>query len=181
MVINWVDVGAAIAMLIGMSVGLSQGLVKQFVFLIAAYFSIVIAAQTYDVVASWFGAIFTTSDPFVLSLAALGMVFGVVCAVLSVLARSFYKRSGRSRAGFVDHLGGAMIGAFSTWIIISIIVALLSFSLSLHWVGWENLQQDVAFNIDTSILKPSIKATLPLVAEAIRLWLPSGLPAMLSM
>lgn len=179
--VNWVDIAVVVLMLVGISAGLFQGMIRQALFGVAAYVGVVLAAQYHQFVASFIESVFPAAEPTILSLTAMAIVFVVTCAVLNVLAYGLYHSTALPEVAFLDHLGGAMLGALSTWVIISFSLGILYFSLDIPWPGWEGVQQGLEAAADTSLFRPSVQATLPLLSQAVKPWLPAGLPAILSM
>ncbi len=177
--VNWVDVSVVVALLFGASVGLFQGLVRQVLFVITAYVSVVLAAQYHLLVAGLLEHIFPTGHPTVISLAALGVVFIVTCMALNVLVFFLYHSRVVPAIEVVDHLGGAALGALSTWLILSFVVGIVYFGLAVPWLGWEQVERDLEIELQSSLFRQSLRSTLPVLSEAIKPWFPSGLPALL--
>lgn len=177
--VNWVDVSVVVALLVGASIGLFQGLVRQIVFVLIAYVSVVLAAQYHFVVADMLEHAFPMGHPTAISLVALGLVFILSCIALNVLTFFLFHSRAVPAVEAVDHLGGAALGTLSTWLILSFIVGIVSFSLAVPWLGWEQLERDVEIALQSSLFRQSLRSTLPLLSEAIKPWFPSGLPALL--
>lgn len=178
-VVNWVDVAVVILLLVGASIGLFQGLVRQTVFVITCYVAVVLAAQYHLLVASILASFFPNGQQTIISLTALGIVFVVACVGLNILTYTLYHTSAVPAIATIDHLGGALLGTVATWVILSFTLGIIYFGLAIPWTGWEGVQHDMDLALRTSLFRQSLHATLPMLSDAIKPWFPNGLPAIL--
>lgn len=181
LLINWVDVSIAVVLLFGAIIGLFQGLVRQALFAITAYVSLVLAAQYHTLLASFLTRTYPQGEPTIISLASLAIVFFVACIVLNIVTFALYRTRVVTALAAIDHIGGAALGTASMWVILAFVVGIAYFSLAVPWLGYEDMRYDVETMLSTSLFRQSLANTLPLLSEAVKPWFPSGLPAVLFM
>ena len=113
---NWLDIVILVPIAINAFVGFGKGLIKMVFTLIGVILGVVLAGQFYDTVGSWFG-FFGNED--IANILGFILILGVVMVIAEILARLVRGIVTVTLLGWVDRLGGAVLGAFIGVIFIS--------------------------------------------------------------
>ncbi|HZQ09711.1 MAG TPA: CvpA family protein [Anaerolineae bacterium] len=176
---NWVDFILIVFLLVGMAVGYAQGLVRQLIGLFALYVALVLATQFFRALSQLAAQILKMQPNTLTNALAFFAILIFVMAVVNLLALDAYKSTRIRLLPMIDHLGGMLLGVASMWIIASIIVSVLYFSVNTQiWAHAEFPQQVIKAGLDTSQLASVTESTLPMIVSTIRVWMPNGLPAL---
>jgi len=117
---NWLDIIIIIALIFPAFVGLKMGIIKAVLSLVGLIIGVVLAGNFYEPVSKIFGFI-TNQD--VANILAFILILVAVMAVTAVLVR-FLKFGVRVvMLGWVAHVGGALFGFLSGFILLSAILA----------------------------------------------------------
>ena len=118
---NWLDIIIIIALIFPAFVGLKMGIIKAALSLVGLIIGVVLAGNFYEPVSKIFGFI---PNQDVANILAFILILVAVMAVTAVLVR-FLKFGVRVvMLGWVDHVGGALFGFLSGFILLSAILAI---------------------------------------------------------
>jgi uncharacterized membrane protein required for colicin V production len=174
--LNGVDLVLLGLLVVGVSVGVTQGLIRQVLLLLSGYFALVLSAQYYPLVGRAIGY-FIGGDPVARNTLALFFTFAILAVIFNWVTRFIYTQTALTGFPFVDHAGGAALGLLWSWALAGIGLALLNFALSINWESWEQNRLDVTASVAGSSLAPLISKMLPQIYSTLLPWLPLGLPA----
>jgi len=113
---NWLDIVILVPIAINAFVGFGKGLIKMILSLVGIIIGVVLAGQFYDTVGSWFG-FFGNED--IANVLGFILILGVVIVIAEILGTIIRKMVSITLLGWVDRLGGAVLGAFIGVIFIS--------------------------------------------------------------
>lgn len=117
---NWLDIIIIVALIFPAFVGLKMGIIKAALSLVGLIIGVVLAGNFYEPISKIFGFI---SNQDVANILAFILILVAVMAVTAVLVR-FLKFGVRVvMLGWVDHVGGALFGFLSGFILLSAILA----------------------------------------------------------
>jgi membrane protein required for colicin V production len=105
---NWLDIVIVIFLGITTITGLSRGLVKTIIPIVGIILGIVLAGQFYGSVADWLSTWF--HSPSQAKIAGFAIIFIVVVIVSLIIASLLSKFLNLLLLGWVDKLGGAVLG-----------------------------------------------------------------------
>jgi uncharacterized membrane protein required for colicin V production len=174
--LNSVDLALLVVLVIGVSVGVTQGLIRQVFLLLACYVALVLSAQYYPIVARAIGY-FAGGDPVARNTVALLLTFAVLAVAIDWVTRFIYTQTALPDVPLVDHIGGAALGLVWSWALAGIGLALLNFAIGINWESWEPNRLAVTASLAGSSLAPLISGALPYIYGTMLPWLPLGLPA----
>lgn len=173
---NWFDLILVALVLIGVIVGYMQGLLRQLTGLLALYIALVMAAYFHGAVErriDFFAPKMATEAQ--VSLAFLG-ILAVVYVTLYWLGRQAFPETRLTALGFLDQLGGVVIGFLVVGVQIGVGVLILRFVSGVSWIRGDTLRLAFLQAIEASPLVPAFQTYLAFVARTILPWLPAGLP-----
>lgn len=104
---NWLDIVIVVVVVIPVFIGLKQGVIKAALSLAGLIVSIVLASNFYEPLAKVLGFI---SNPDVANIVAFILIFVVVMAIATLLARLLKFIASVTMLGWIDHIGGAIFG-----------------------------------------------------------------------
>jgi uncharacterized membrane protein required for colicin V production len=179
--LSWLDIVLFASVLGALAVGYVQGFVRQVLNLAAMYLAAIIATQYYRLLSEFFSQIFFTTPRPLLDAVAFFIVFLGVQGLLSFLTADAYKNT-RLPFPLVDHLLGAGVGLLSGWIAISLALTILAFGVRTEaWGPLENVHLSLREGLDGSQFTIAFMGTMPTLLNAIKPWLPMGLPAIFNL
>lgn len=117
---NWLDIVILVPIAINAFVGLGKGLIRMVLSLVGVIIGVVLAGQFYDTVGSWFG-FFGNED--IANVLGFILILGVVMVIAEILARFLRGVITVALLGWVDRLGGAVLGALIGVIFVSAALA----------------------------------------------------------
>lgn len=174
---NWIDLVIVGLVVAGLIFGLSQGLVRQVLTLSALYVSAVLALQYHPLVARLAGQMWPQTDPSSRQMFGLALVFAFSFLVLNLLSYYLYEETHLSTMAFIDRGGGALGGVIIGWALSAIVVNFLGLSFRFVWGGWETFEIAAQTQFNESVLVPILYSHMPALYDAMRIWLPPGLPS----
>jgi len=179
--LGWFDVVLFLAVVIAIAVGYMQGFVRQVLNLAAMYLGAILATQYYRLLSEFFGKIFFTTPRPLLDAVAFFIFFFGIEGLLNFLTADAYK-STRLTFALIDRLLGAGVGLLSGWIALSLAVTILTFGVHTEaWGPLENLHLSLREGLDGSAFTAAFTGTMPVILNAIKPWLPTGLPAIFNL
>lgn len=176
--INWLDYVLILLMIVGVSVGYFQGLLRQVLNLASMYLAAILAAQYFHLLANWFRANLVTTPGLLLNAGAFFLIMLAVTGLLNFLTYDAYKNTKLSLFPLLDRFGGMLLGLIASWILISLALNALTLATSTqYWSSAEQFRQMLRSGIVQSIISAGTATTLPAILGAISPWLPAGLPS----
>ena len=118
---NWLDIVLLIMLVIPAFIGLRQGLIKAVLSLVGLIIGVVLAGYLYKPVSNIFG--FTNNENVAYTLAFI-LILVLVMLAAFLLARLFKAIISTVMLGWVDNVGGAVLGFLSGFIFLSAILAI---------------------------------------------------------
>ncbi len=118
---NWLDIIIIIALIFPAFVGLKMGIIKAALSLVGLIIGVVLAGNFYEPVSKIFGFI---PNQDVANILAFILILVAVMAVTAVLVRFLKFGVKVVMLGWVDHVGGALFGFLSGFILLSAILAI---------------------------------------------------------
>jgi membrane protein required for colicin V production len=113
---NWLDIVILVPIGINTFVGLGKGLIKMVLSLVGVILGVVLAGQFYDTVGSWLS--FLGNEDIANALGFI-LILGVVMVAAEILGTVIKKMVSIALLGWVDRIGGAVLGALIAVIIVS--------------------------------------------------------------
>ena len=117
---NWVDIVILVVLLLSTFMGLRQGLINSLVPLIGLLIAIPLAGVLTDPIADKIG------DENWSHIAAFCIVFVSVFVLVSIAGWFARKMLKMALLGWVDNLGGAVLGFLAAWLICSMMITLVA-------------------------------------------------------
>jgi len=176
---NWLDFLIFFLIIVSMAVGFAQGLLRQVIGLAALYIGAILGAQYYSVIGEWIRFLsFQSSTNRFQNALSFFVILIFVSSVINWLAYDAYRSTRLRLFPLIDHLGGAILGLTSTMILVSLALSVITFATSEPWPWSETARQFITTGFQTARLLPIFDAFKPLLLNALRPWLPTGLPAL---
>ncbi|MBI5652863.1 MAG: CvpA family protein [Chloroflexi bacterium] len=180
---NPLDLTLFLLAVLALIIGFTQGLLRQVIALAVLYIATILGAQYYPTLSSWMVGLarLAASTRFVNAIAfAIIVIFIVV--VLNILAYDAYRSTKIRIFPLLDYLGGSILGLTTVIIALSLILPVLEFSIVEAWPpGYEQIRAQLREWLSTARLVPYFQLVKPLLLDALRFWLPSGLPAIFNL
>lgn len=162
---------------LGLTVGYVQGLLRQVMNLAAMYLAAILASQYFHVLGNFLKEQLATTPGTLLNGVAFFVIMFAVMGILNFLTFDAYKNTKLTLMPVLDHLGGMLIGLVACWIIIALAINVLNFATSSQsWSSADNVRETLRSGIVSSQIAAASGLTLPSILEAIKPWLPTGLP-----
>lgn len=176
---NWLDILIFFLIIMSMAVGFAQGLLRQVIGLAALYIGAILGAQYYTVIGDIIRTLsLQTSSNRFLNAFSFFVILIFVTSVINWLAYDAYRSTRIRLVPLIDQLGGTLLGLATMMILLSIVLPVISFSTSEPWPWSETARQFILDGLGTSHLLPIFDNFKPLLLNALRPWLPSGLPSL---
>lgn len=173
---HWFDFVLVGLVLVGVIVGYMQGLLRQLIGLLAFYVGLVMASYLHGAVERWIDFFVPRmADVAQESLAFLG-ILALVYVTLHWLGQQAFPETRLMALGFLDQLGGMVIGFLVVGIQIGVGVLILRFLSGVLWIWGDTIRLALVQAIEASSLMPAFQVYLTFVARTILPWLPAGLP-----
>lgn len=175
---NWVDFILILLLLVGMAIGYAQGILREFVGLIAIYIGLVVATQFFVPLSQTFSSV-TKNPPNTLGNAiAFFIILFVVMSIINFIAKDAYRAMRIRTLPGIDHLGGMILGVISMWILVTVFVNVMTFAMTTQaWGSAEGYRLILEAGLTNSRVAELTTSTLPVIVMTIRPWMPGGLPA----
>ncbi len=173
---NWFDLVLVVLVLLGVTVGYIQGLLRQLTGLAALYIGLAMASYYHGAVERWIDFFVPKmADVAQESLAFLG-ILAVVYVILSWLGQQAFPETRLASLGFLDQLGGMVAGFLVVGVQIGLGVLILRFVSGVSWIRGDTVRLAFLQAMKASSLVPTFQTYLTFVARTILPWLPAGLP-----
>ena len=173
---NWFDLVLVVLVLVGVIVGYMQGLLRQLTGLLALYVGLVMASYFHGAVERWIDFFVPKmADVAQESLAFLG-ILAVAYVILHWLGQQAFPETRLAALGFLDQLGGMVIGFLVVGVQIGVGILIFRFVSDVSWIGGDTVRLAFRWAIDSSPLVPTFRTYLTFVARTLLPWLPAGLP-----
>lgn len=117
---HWLDIILLVLLVIPTFVGLRKGLIKAVLSLVGLIIGVVLAGHLYKPVSGMFGFISNENVAYIL---AFLLILALVMLAAFLLARLLKSIISITMLGWVDHVGGALLGLLSGFIFLSAILA----------------------------------------------------------
>lgn len=122
---NWLDIFLLIALVASAFIGLKQGLIKTVLSLVGLIIGIILASNFYKALGN---ALAFIPNESIARIVAFILILVIVMILASVLARMLKFIASMAMLGWVDHIGGAVIGFALGTILLGVLLAI--------WVGF---------------------------------------------
>lgn len=177
---NALDLTILALLATGMLTGWQQGLIRQLLGMAAFYVALVLAAQYHWLVGGWVMSMAPNATWVIVDGLAFLFVFAAVLLTFTWISHQVYADTHIPFFSLLDGLSGALFGILAASLQVIIALSLARFILSTSWLEWEGTRQIILQVFRASTLEPIFNGVAPLFYVLIRPWLPSGLPALLS-
>jgi uncharacterized membrane protein required for colicin V production len=179
---NWLDYLLILLMVLGLTIGYVQGLLRQVVNLAAMYLGAILAAQYFHLLGTFLKAQLVTTPGTLLNAVSFFIIMFAVTVLLNFLTFDAYKNTKLTLFPVLDHLGGMLLGFVATWILITLAINVLTFATSAQsWSSAEEVRQVLKNGILGSVIAAATGTTLPTILGTIKPWLPAGLPTIFNL
>ncbi len=176
---NWFDIVIIVALLAGLALGYSQGVIRQLMSLVALYIALVLATQFFRGLSQLISNILRVQPNTFTNMIAFFVIFIVAFVLINLLVKDAYRATHIRVAPLFDHLGGMAFGLVSAWIIISVSISVLLFAVAAQgWLQAEGLRKVLESGVTDSRLAQLTESSLPVIIATVEPWLPNGLPAL---
>jgi len=176
--INWLDFCLILLILIGVTAGYFQGLLRQVMNLASMYLAAILAAQYYHLLGSYLGSQLTTTPGGLLNGVSFFVILIGVTGLLNILTYGAYRTTKLTHYPLFDRTGGMLVGFIAAWILIAMAINVLGVAASTqYWSSAEDFRQLIKSGIAGSQFAAMSALTLPGILNAIKPWLPMGLPS----
>ncbi|MHB1004424.1 MAG: CvpA family protein [Chloroflexota bacterium] len=176
---NAIDVAIVLAIIIMVTVGFMQGLLRQATLLLALYLSAVLAIQYHTVVGGWL-AWMIPSDPAPRASVGFLLIFIWGVLFLGWLTYRVYPETKIMGLGLADNVIGAVLGLVAGTVAVSIAVTGLFFAISVQWPNYDHARVALDGMAQSSRLLPIVDSFAPTLYVAVTPWFPNGMPAILA-
>ena len=119
---NWLDIVLIVLLFIPTFMGLRKGLIKTALSFVGLIIGIVLAGRFHDSLSGIFG--FTDNETLA-NILAFVLILAVVYTIALLLAKLLKFIAKSLLIGWVDHLGGAIFGLFSGFLLLGAILAVI--------------------------------------------------------
>jgi len=173
---NWLDLLLVVLVLVGVTVGYIQGLLRQLTGLLAFYIALVMASYSHATVERWIEFFAPRMASEVKESLAFLAILALVYVILHWLGRQAFPETRLASLRFLDQLGGMVIGFLVMGAQIGIGVLILRFLSGVSWIWGDTVRLALTQAIEASLLVPTFQTYLAFVARTLLPWLPTGLP-----
>jgi membrane protein required for colicin V production len=180
---NPIDITFFVLGVLALIIGFTQGLLRQVIALAVLYIATILGAQYYPALSSWMiglaGMVSTTR--FVNAIAFI-IILILIVVVLNILAFDAYRSTKIRVLPLIDYLGGSLLGLTTLVIALSLILPVLEFSIGDPWPpGYELFRAQLREWLHTARLVPYFHLAKDPLLDALKFWLPGGLPAIFNL
>ena len=174
---NWIDVLILLALFGGVTLGLSQGLVRQLMSICALYVATTLSLQYYRLVSTTLADWLLDVGPAARNGLAMALIFLVAFAVLGWLSFAVYPSTRIATFELFDRLSGAIAAGVWAVFLSGIALSVTAYVLDGGYASWEQPRQAFDQLLLQSELSGPILSVLPIVLRLVSPWLPYGMPA----
>jgi membrane protein required for colicin V production len=158
---SWLDLVIVVVLVVGAFLGLRMGIIKAVLFLAGVIVGVVLAGQYYGALAGVLPFFSETSSAA--KIVAFAIILIVVMVIAVVAARFLKGVASAVMLGWVNHLGGAVLGL--------VLGAIFWGALQAIWVKWLGAGDTITGSMIAPVLLdkfPMVLALLPEEFDAIR-------------
>lgn len=175
---NLADVLIMLLLCGGAMLGFYHGLVRTVFHMLLLYFVTIIAAFAYPTVARGLAYVMPGTSLQMREVISFLFILLFFFNLIFFSTRATFKSRGPFLPAMLDKLGGMVAGFFmaALWIAVGLLV--LDFILSLHWLQWQAVRDNLAVTFATSPLAQLVESLLPYALATLRPWFApfGGLP-----
>jgi uncharacterized membrane protein required for colicin V production len=180
--LNPFDVLIAFAMLIGIVIGFTRGLLRMLFAVAIIYLSTIVAMTFYTTVGGFIHRMLVSISLSGAQALAFLLLLILSAVILHVLSRRTYKNTEWPGIRQIDQLGGLIFGFLVTTLWIGLALVGVNFILSTPTPGVEVAQTNLIRYYHTSTFIPIYFRFLPIAFATLKPWVPKGqLPAIFSL
>lgn len=172
---NPLDVLLGILLILGMMVGWAQGSIRQILSLVSLYLSLILASYFLEFLGRYIGVLRPEIRGQVANSVAFLIIMTAVYAFLSWLSRRAFPETRLKFLWILDRAGGVVLSFFVTALELAVAFSLF---ISMGLVSFLGADLGHLFQVylDSSTVAFFLGNWLSLFAEAMRPWLPGGVP-----
>ncbi len=178
---NGLDIFIFALVIVGIGVGLAQGLLRQVIGLAALYIGAILGAQYYSVLSGFLRFILLSAPSKFLNALSFFIILIAVYTLINLLANDAYQSTKLKIFPGVDQLGGALVGLVAPIITLTLALPVLTFATSESWPFFDQTRFIVIEMLETSRFLSVLEYFKPIILSAIGPWLPAGLPALFNL
>ncbi len=178
---NWFDLLLLILFGLGLTVGYSQGFLRQVMGLAALYVATIIATQYFIPFSGFLRSVFFLTESRIWNAVAFFLILIGIASIINFLAADAYRLTKLRMFPLLDHLTGMILGLITIVIILSLVLPILTFVTSEPMPYFDSVRSNVALGMQTARLMPLFQAVKPLILNAITPWIPGGLPSLFNL
>jgi uncharacterized membrane protein required for colicin V production len=172
--LNPFDVMVGFAMLAGILLGFSRGLLRMGFAIIVVYVGTVLAMSFYIPLGKFVGRILTDMSTVGTEAIAFVFILVVSAVILHLLLRRTYKNTEWPGLRQIDQLGGMVLGFVVTILWIGLALIGIQFVLGTPTPVTHVAQYNFMYYYQTSTLVPIFNRFLPIALVTLKPWVPKG-------
>jgi uncharacterized membrane protein required for colicin V production len=172
--LNPFDVLIAFALLAGLLLGFTRGLLRMAFAVVVIYIAAVLAMTFYVPLGEFIRRILTGLSLYVTEAIAFLLILIVSAVILQFLLSRTYKNTEWPGIRQIDQLGGLVFGFFVTTLWIAMALIGINFVLGTPTPGAEVARGNFAYYYRASILIPIFVKFLPIALATLKPWVPQG-------
>jgi uncharacterized membrane protein required for colicin V production len=172
--LNPFDVLIAFALLAGLLLGFTRGLLRMLFAVVIIYIATVLAMTFYVPLGQFLGRILTAMSVVSTEALAFMIILILAAAILHFLLSRTYKNTEWPGIRQIDQLGGMVFGFFVTVLWIGLALIGINFVLGTPTPGAHVAQGNLIYYYRTSALVPMFIRFLPLALATLKPWVPQG-------
>ncbi len=178
---NWFDIVLFILIGIGLTVGYTQGMLRQIIGLAALYVATILATQYFIPFAGFLRSLFFQPDTRFINAVAFFIILLSVSSIINFLAADAYRMTKLRMFPLIDQLGGSILGLITIVIVVSLVLPILIFVTAEPLPYLESARFTIVEGMQVSRLVPFFQALKPILLNSINPWIPGGLPSIFSL
>lgn len=176
--LNWLDLLVLMTLIVGLTIGYAQGLLRQVMNLAALYIGAVLGAQYYTIISGWFRIFFENAPARFINAIGFVIILVVVSSLINWLASDAYRSTELRIFPTLDHLIGALLGVVTVVILITVLVPIVTFASVESWPWAEETRYAIVNGLETSRVLPAFGSFKPMLLSGLGPWLPGGIPSL---
>ncbi len=178
---NWFDIVLFILVAFGLTVGYTQGLLRQIIGLAGLYIATIIATQYFIPFSHFLSSLFFLTESRLINAIAFFVILLGVSAIINFLAADAYRMTKLKMFPLIDQLGGSVVGVITIAITLTLILPIINFVTSEPLPYFDPVRSSIVQGMQTSRLMPIFQAIQPTLLNAISPWIPGGLPSIFNL
>lgn len=175
---NLADILIMLLLCAGTILGFYHGLIRTLFNTLLLYVVTIIAAFAYPTMAQGLAFVFPAASLQMRQVVAFLFVLLVLFNLIFFSTRASFKNREPFLPATLDKLGGMVAGFFMMALWIAIGLLILDFLLSLPWLQWQVVRDNLAVTFATSPFAGAVRTLLPYALETLKPWFApfGGLP-----